>query len=276
MLSASQRKYCTTNKELLAVVMAIELFKYYLTGRHFTVVTDHASITWLRNFKEPEGVVVRWITRLQPFDFKIVHWPGKHHSHANGLSRRTSRPCKRDTCPECAPLLHQVTREEEGNVRAITPQDQYVEHFDGYLEAIEDDSVLFRDLTVREPSLAVAPKMLWYLGPHPKGKDEPTSEPGKAQSPAEAKQAVNRAGLIKQLIDVDSRQACTQTESDDFLKPQPSKNLELEVELAVVGEDLPFLSVWMTPVTRTLIVLVLNVLSGLLTSPSRPAQHCRP
>ncbi len=40
-LNASQRHYCTTNKELLAVVTAVELFKYYLTGRHFTVVTDH-------------------------------------------------------------------------------------------------------------------------------------------------------------------------------------------------------------------------------------------
>ncbi len=58
-LNASQRCYCTTNKELLAVSTAIELFKYYLTGRHFTV--------------EPEGVVARWITLLQPFDFDIVH-----------------------------------------------------------------------------------------------------------------------------------------------------------------------------------------------------------
>ena len=56
-LNASQRRYCTTNKELLAVVTAVELFKLYLTGRHFTVVTDHASLIWLRNFKEPEGVV---------------------------------------------------------------------------------------------------------------------------------------------------------------------------------------------------------------------------
>ncbi len=63
-LNASQQRYCTTNKELLAVVTVVELFKYYVTGRHFTVVTDHASLTWLQNFKEPEGVVARWITRL--------------------------------------------------------------------------------------------------------------------------------------------------------------------------------------------------------------------
>ncbi len=31
-LSDPQRHYCTTNKELLAVVIAVELFRYYLTG----------------------------------------------------------------------------------------------------------------------------------------------------------------------------------------------------------------------------------------------------
>ena len=41
------------------------------------VVTDHASITCLRNFKEPEGAVGQWITRLH-----IMHRSGKHHSHA--------------------------------------------------------------------------------------------------------------------------------------------------------------------------------------------------
>ncbi len=191
MVNASQRRYCTTNKELLAVVTAIELFKYYLTGRHFTVVTDHASLTWLRNFKEPEGVVAHWNTRLQSFDFKIVHWPSKHHCHADGLSHKTSRPCKCDTCPECAPLLHQVPGEEEETVRAITPQDQYVEHFDGYPEMIGDDSALFRDLADRNLSMTVAPELLLYLGCHPEGEDEPMPETGKAPSPAEAKQAIS-------------------------------------------------------------------------------------
>ena len=48
-LSRSQRKYCATNKELLAVVWALEQFKYYVLGRPFTVITDHASLVWLQN-----------------------------------------------------------------------------------------------------------------------------------------------------------------------------------------------------------------------------------
>ncbi len=99
---------------------------------------------------------------------------------------------------------------------------------------------MFRDFADREPSLAFAPELLWYLGCHPEGKDEPTPETGKAQSPSEAKQAISRVGLIEQLIDVDSRQACTQTQSDDFPESQQSKDLEPEAELAEVEEGLPF------------------------------------
>ncbi len=85
-LGDSQCHYCTTNKELLAVVLVVELFRYYLTGLHFTIVTDYTSLTLLRNSREPEVMVVQWMARLQPFDFTIVHRPGKHHSHADGLS----------------------------------------------------------------------------------------------------------------------------------------------------------------------------------------------
>ncbi len=165
-LKASQRRYCTTNKELLAVVTVVELYKYYLTGRHFTVVTDHASLTWLLNFREPEGVVARWITRLQPFDFKIVHRPGKHHSHADGLSRQTSRPCKRDNCPECVTLINQATVREE-SIRSVTSHANDLEYFDGYIEEAEDYSDLFRDpltLTKMKPEKGIDPELLWYLG----------------------------------------------------------------------------------------------------------------
>ncbi len=66
-----------------------------------------------------------------------------------------------------------------------------MEHFDGYLKPIEDDSALFRDFTDREQPLAVAPELLWYLGHHPEGQGEPTSKLRKATSPAKAKQAIS-------------------------------------------------------------------------------------
>ncbi|GFR13365.1 retrovirus-related Pol polyprotein from transposon 17.6 [Trichonephila clavata] len=66
-LSRPERNYCVTRKELLAIVKAVEHFHPYLYGRRFLLRTDHASLTWLLNFKNPEGQVARWIQRLQEF-----------------------------------------------------------------------------------------------------------------------------------------------------------------------------------------------------------------
>ncbi|GFR30412.1 retrovirus-related Pol polyprotein from transposon 17.6 [Trichonephila clavata] len=69
-LSRPERNYCVTRKELLAIVKAVEHFHPYLYGRRFLLRTDHASLTWLLNFKNPEGQVASWIQRLQ--DLKTV------------------------------------------------------------------------------------------------------------------------------------------------------------------------------------------------------------
>ena len=115
------------------------------------MVTDLASFTWLRNVKEPTEVVARWMTQLQKLDFKHMHRRGKQHSHANRLQRHASRPCKRDTCLECVPLLHHVT---PGENRMVTESDPYLEHFCGYLELVEVDSSFFRD----ESALVATPE----------------------------------------------------------------------------------------------------------------------
>ena len=49
-MNDSQRKYCTTYRELLAVVTFVKQFRHYLWGRHFNVRTDHASLIWLKKF----------------------------------------------------------------------------------------------------------------------------------------------------------------------------------------------------------------------------------
>jgi len=43
-LSPTERNYCTTRKELLAVVKSVKHFRPYLYGRKFRLRTDHASL----------------------------------------------------------------------------------------------------------------------------------------------------------------------------------------------------------------------------------------
>ena len=54
-LDSAQRNYCTTRKELLAVVRFTRHFKNYLWGRRFTLRTDHNILIWLMGSKNMEG-----------------------------------------------------------------------------------------------------------------------------------------------------------------------------------------------------------------------------
>ena len=86
-LTPHQRRYCTTRKELLAVVRFTNQFRHYLLGRKFIVRTDHNSLVWLMNFKQIEGQLARWIEELGQFSMTIEHRPGKKHANADALSR---------------------------------------------------------------------------------------------------------------------------------------------------------------------------------------------
>ena len=96
-LTRPERRYCVTRKELLAVVTYVQHFRSYLLGREFQLRTDHGSLTWLANFREPEGQLARWLEQLQEFHFQIVHRPGKKHLNADALSRRPCTQCGRDS-----------------------------------------------------------------------------------------------------------------------------------------------------------------------------------
>ena len=90
-LNPAQQKYCTTRRELLAVVATLDHFKGYVWGPKFVVRTDHAALVWLKNLKNIQGMLARWLAKLQQFHFEIIHRPGAQHGNADGLSR----------CPQC-------------------------------------------------------------------------------------------------------------------------------------------------------------------------------
>ena len=81
-LRPSQRKYCTTKREMLAAVSMCIQFRSYLRGAKFTLRTDHKSLVWLHRFKDTEGMMARWLHTLQQFKFSIVHRAGRDHSNA--------------------------------------------------------------------------------------------------------------------------------------------------------------------------------------------------
>ena len=59
-LNPAQQKYCTTRRELLAVVATLDHFKGYVWGPKFLIRTDHAALVWLTNLKNIQGMLACW------------------------------------------------------------------------------------------------------------------------------------------------------------------------------------------------------------------------
>ena len=99
-LNPAQQNYCTTKRELYAVVYFVQHFKNYLLGRKFILRVDHKPLLWLSRFREPTGILARWLSILGAYDYDIIFRQGYLHTNADSLSRK--RNCPFPECLDCS------------------------------------------------------------------------------------------------------------------------------------------------------------------------------
>ena len=88
-LKPAEARHSVTEQECSAVVQAVRHFRVYLSGRPFTVVTDHRSLVYLHVMKDENGRLTRWALTLQSYLFEVQHMPGVRNQNADGLSRQS-------------------------------------------------------------------------------------------------------------------------------------------------------------------------------------------
>ena len=86
-LNDAQLNYSTTEKELLAVVFALDKFRSYLLGTKVIIYSDHAALKYLLTKKEAKPRLIRWMLLLQEFDMEIRDKRGCENVVADHLSR---------------------------------------------------------------------------------------------------------------------------------------------------------------------------------------------
>lgn len=90
--SPAERNYSTYEKECLAVVLGCERFRTYLEHKEFVVHSDNEALSWMRRHPRQLGRIGRWLLRLSPFKFKVVHIRGSENVVADCLSRMLEPP----------------------------------------------------------------------------------------------------------------------------------------------------------------------------------------
>ena len=86
-LHTYEKNYTITELECLAIIDSISKWHCYLHGIHFTIVSDHAGLQWLKKIKNPTGRLFRWSLRLSTYDYQIKYQKGSIHYEADALSR---------------------------------------------------------------------------------------------------------------------------------------------------------------------------------------------
>ena len=86
-LNEAQINYATTEKELHAIVYALEKFCSYLIGSKINVYTYHAAIKYLLTKFDSKPRLIRWMLLLQEFDLEIKDKKDTKNLLADHLSR---------------------------------------------------------------------------------------------------------------------------------------------------------------------------------------------
>ena len=85
----SQRNYSTTEKECLALVLALQHFEVYVTSSSLPIVvySDHNPLVFIHKMKDKNQRLLRWSLMLQEYVLEIRHIKGKDNVIADCLSR---------------------------------------------------------------------------------------------------------------------------------------------------------------------------------------------
>ena len=88
-LNEAQMNYTTTEKELLAIVYALDKFRAYLVGSFIVIFTDHSTFKYLLTKQDAKARLIRWVLLLHEFNLQIKDKKRVENVVADHLPRLT-------------------------------------------------------------------------------------------------------------------------------------------------------------------------------------------
>lgn len=87
----AETRYSAHEKEMTAVIHCLEVWRHYLLGTKFKIVTDNVANTYFKTQRKLTPKQARWQEYLAEFDFDWEHRPGRQNQVADALSRQANQ-----------------------------------------------------------------------------------------------------------------------------------------------------------------------------------------
>jgi len=128
-LSPVERSYKIHNKEMLAIVRALEEWRHFVEGveHRCEIWTDHKNLQYFMTAKKLNRRQARWSLLLAQFNFIMHHRPGKSMGKTDALSCRSN---------------HGTGSEDNDNMVLLTPNFFAVRALEGLEAAGEERGIL--------------------------------------------------------------------------------------------------------------------------------------
>ncbi|SJL15094.1 uncharacterized protein ARMOST_18576 [Armillaria ostoyae] len=126
-LTITERNYEIYDKELLAIMLALDEWRHYLMGAavDFEIWTDHQNLQYFCKPQKLNRRQARWVTELAEYHFTLHHKPGASNKKADLLSRRADHPQGQDDNDE-------ITKWDQGIANSLN-HEKGIKERDGLL-----------------------------------------------------------------------------------------------------------------------------------------------
>lgn len=87
-LNKTEESYATNEKEMLAIVWALDNLRSYVYGaKKIRIHTDHQPLTYTMGNRNFNAKLKRWKARIEEYNYELIYKPGKSNLVADALSR---------------------------------------------------------------------------------------------------------------------------------------------------------------------------------------------
>lgn len=128
-MKGAELNYFTSEKELLAIVFALEKFRTFILGAKLTIRTDHKALTFLSSCKLISSRLARWILFIQTYQFEIEYIKGNENVVADTLSRYPPESEEKKKIKgndmTMAPLAREMDEELINKLKDLATQQRY-------------------------------------------------------------------------------------------------------------------------------------------------------